>query len=147
MNVRSENIPMSSGCVAAKKFVFNEVPIVNALKPVDSLEVICYLNKRLDGSYWASICPQAYNGKGKPLGYNGKPYNTETKDESISWERLLKCETLRKNDLFKELFILHEFDDCRGMCHDGFSEDGKYIPDIDYVLTDATVNKLLDIIK
>ena len=44
------------------------------------------------------------------------------------------------------IYILHAFDDCCGMFHDGYDDNGKQIL-IKYKLTDDTVNKLLNILN
>lgn len=129
--------------IARAKFIFEDVPIANAIKPFDKLEILCCVCRREDGTHFACIMPEAYNRRGNLLGPNGKPND----NGGITWDWLLRCKDLRKNSLFRRLFELYTFEDCQGNAHDDFDDNKKYLPYVEYCITGDVVNELVELLR
>lgn len=143
MNVVKEKICNYGEDIARAKFTFENVPITNAIKPYDKLEILCCVCRRDNGTHYACIMPEAFNAKGELLGPHGKP----NPDGGITWEWLLKCKDLRKNSLFRRLFELYTFEDCCGNAHDDFDENNRHLMYVEYCISDEVVKELVDLLK
>lgn len=146
ITVNSETkLPHWNDTICQALFTYENIPLISC-RPKDKVTFIVTLCKRKNnGTYYGSICVNAWDRNGDILGPHGKPH--ENSSQEIDWEWLLRCPTLYKDALFKKLFNLKFFNEVQGDLHDGFDENFKYLPCIEYRITQETVDELTDVIN